>query len=310
MSQDDSQIGGPMALAPDTIPETGPWASDYARMAEAIAYLEKHGEDQPSLGETASHLGLSPFHFQRLFTRWAGVSPKQFLKLLTHAHARTLLERDETVLETSFASGLSGPGRLHDLCVSVEAMTPGEIRSGGAGLEIAYGFHDSPFGECLILACSRGVTGLAFCGVETRVEALEDMTQRWPKAVHRHDPETTAALVEMIFPRTPETLDSRTQTPLKLLIGGTAFQMQVWQALLRIPPGEAISYTDLAHWLGREKAQRAVGGAVGRNPISYLIPCHRVLRQSAALGGYHWGLTRKRAILAFEGARADCRVAS
>lgn len=280
----------------------GPRARDYARLAKAIRFIEEHRENQPRLDDVAAHIGLSPAHFQRLFSRWVGVSPKGFLKLLTHAHARSLLAERSSLLDAALDSGLSGPGRLHDLFLTVEAMTPGEVKRGGAGLTLAWGFHDSPFGDCLLMANERGVTGLAFAGPGERSQVFEDMQSRWPNAVYVHRPQVTAPLAERIFPAVmPKRGDDA--GPLSLLVGGTAFQHRVWRALLEIPPGTAVSYSDIARKVCTEKAVRAVGSAVGRNPISFLIPCHRVLRQSAALGGYHWGLTRKRAMLAWEAAR-------
>ncbi|MFP3943542.1 MAG: methylated-DNA--[protein]-cysteine S-methyltransferase [Alphaproteobacteria bacterium] len=280
----------------------GPRGRDYARLAEAIRFIESCREDQPRLDEVAAHIGLSPAHFQRLFSRWVGVSPKGFLKLLTHAHARTLLAGRASLLDAAYESGLSGPGRLHDLFVTIEAMTPGEVKSGGAGLTLAWGFHDSPFGDCLLIAHERGVTGLAFAGPGERGQVFEDLRSRWPNAAYAHRPEVTAPLIERIFPAVPP---ERTggSGPLSVLVGGTEFQHRVWRALLEIPPGAALSYSDIARKVCTGKAVRAVGSAAGRNPISYLIPCHRVLRESAALGGYRWGLTRKRAMLAWEAAR-------
>ncbi|MFW6027609.1 MAG: methylated-DNA--[protein]-cysteine S-methyltransferase [bacterium] len=280
----------------------GPRARDYARLTQAIRFIEERREDQPRLEEVAAHLGLSPAHFQRLFTRWVGVSPKAFLKLLTHAHARALLAERASLLDAAYDSGLSGPGRLHDLFVTVEAMTPGEVKSGGTGLTLAWGFHDSPFGDCLLIAHERGVTGLAFAEPGRRVETFQDMRSRWPNAAYEHRPEITGPIVERIFPAAPSGRNGG-PSPLSLLVGGTAFQHRVWRALLEIPAGAAVAYSDIARKVCTEKAVRAVGSAVGRNPISYLIPCHRVLRQSAALGGYRWGLTRKRAMLAWEAAR-------
>ncbi len=282
----------------------GARARDYARLAQAIRYIEDHRESQPRLDEVAAHAGLSPAHFQRLFSRWVGVSPKAFLKLLTHAHARALLAGQASLLDAALDSGLSGPGRLHDLFLTVEAMTPGEVKSGGAGLTLAWGFHDSPFGDCLLMANERGVTGLAFAGPGERAQVFEDMRRRWPNAVYAHRPDVTGPLVDRIFPAVPPKRGDDA-SPLSLLVGGTAFQHRVWRALLEIPPGSAVSYSDIARKVCTEKAVRAVGSAVGRNPISWLIPCHRVLRQSAALGGYHWGLTRKRAMLAWEAARVS-----
>ena len=269
-------------------------STDYARIADAIQFLETQMQDQPSLDALSAHLGLSPAHTQKLFKRWAGVSPKQFLKSVTHAHARKMLTDHETVLETSLAVGLSGPGRLHDLCLSVEAMTPGEVATGGAGLEMRYGFAPSPFGVCLAITTPRGLAGLGFADDGEQDALFADMRAAWPHADLIFDPKSIRPLINKIF--------GGKGGDLRLILKGTPFQLNVWQALLRIPAGRAVTYGDVAHAIGAPKAVRAVGTAIGRNPISYLIPCHRVLRTSAALGGYHWGLARKRAILAHESA--------
>ena len=267
---------------------------DYARIADAIAYLESHMQDQPSLADLSAHLGLSPGHTQKLFKRWAGVSPKQFLKSVTHAHARKMLLDHETVLDTSLAVGLSGPGRLHDLCLTVEAMTPGEVAAGGAGLDMRYGFAATPFGQCLAITTPKGLAGLGFADDGEQDALFADMSAAWPHATIIQDQKAIRPLINKIF--------QNPRGDLNLVLKGTPFQLKVWQALLRIPAGRAVTYGDVANAIGSPKAVRAVGTAIGRNPISYLIPCHRVLRNSAALGGYHWGLTRKRAILAHESA--------
>ena len=265
---------------------------DYARVAEAIAFLETHAQDQPSLADLSAHLELSPAYTQKLFKRWAGISPKQFLKSVTHAHARRMLRDHESVLDTSLAVGLSGPGRLHDLCLSVEAMTPGEVASGGEGIGLAYDFTPSPFGLCLMMATSRGLAALGFADDGEEEALFADLSAAWPHATFKQSPQTIRPLMDQIF--------GTGGGDLRLVLKGTPFQLKVWQALLRIPAGRAVTYSDVADAIGAPKAVRAVGTAIGRNPISYLIPCHRVLRTSGALGGYHWGLTRKRAILARE----------
>jgi len=277
-------------------------AEDYMRMAAAIRFIHEHRLEHPALEDIAAHLGLSPSHFQRLFTRWAGVSPKRYLSVLTHAHARSLLSEGASLLDGALETGLSGPGRLHDLFVSLEAMSPGEVKSGGAGLTLSYGWHDSPFGLCLIVTSPRGVTGLAFAdpSAEDQARVFTDMQARWPNAAYREDGPGTARLIRRIFE--PKPRDKRA-APLQLLVGGTQWQVKVWRALLDIPPGQATTYERIAETVCTRKAVRAVGTAVGRNPISFLIPCHRVLRKSGELGGYHWGLERKRAILAWEGVR-------
>jgi len=264
---------------------------DYQRIEQAIRYLTAHFRSQPSLQEVAEHVGLSSFHFQRLFRRWAGVTPKRWLQHLTARHAKELLGNSATVLQTTFETGLSSPGRLHDLLVAVEAMTPGELK-GGEGLELRFGLHPSPFGNCLLVRTPRGICSLEFLDVgDVDVDGL---VARWPDAVLREDIAGTKRLVEAIFEDQPFALHLR----------GTNFQLQVWRALLRIPPGGVISYRGLAEGLGRPTATRAVASAIARNPVAYLIPCHRVLRSTGAIGDYRWGSVRKQAILARESARS------
>ncbi len=264
-------------------------------MADAIRFLEQSREDQPRLEDVASAMGLSPTHAQKVFTRWAGVSPKRCLAALTHAAARDVLTGGGTVLDASYESGLSGPGRLHDLFISVEAMTPGEVKAKGKGLNIAYGVHDTPFGPGLYMATTRGLCGLGWIEGDNFDEAFNDLVARWPHADFVHDPSATKPYADKAFAGKGQ---------LTLHLSGTPFQLQVWRALLEIPPGTTTTYTDIARQVCTEKAVRAVGNAVGRNHISYLIPCHRVLRQTGALGGYHWGITRKKALLAWEEARS------
>lgn len=276
---------------------------DYALIEAAVRYLARNWRGQPSLGELAAHLGLSPSHVQRLFTRWAGISPKQFVQALTLDHARAMLRDSASVLDAAYEAGLSGPGRLHDLFVAYEAMTPGDYKAGGAGLGIVYGFHDSPFGTALMMVSGRGLCGLGFCdeseGEDGRREALADMMRRWPRARYVRDEARTAAFADAAFARAGWDADR----PVKIVLIGSEFDVRVWEALLRIPAGRAVTYGDIAAHLGRPGAARAVGSAVGRNPVSFLVPCHRVLRKSGELGGYHWGLTRKRAIIGWEAAR-------
>jgi len=277
-------------------PESGP---DYRRMARAIRYLAENYLDQPRLEDAASAAGLSPFHFQRLFTRYVGVSPKSFVGHLTLAHAKSDLAKGASVLDAALDAGLSGPSRLHDLALKIEAMTPGEYARGGAGLAIAYDFHPCPFGVALIMTTPRGVCGLAF-GDEGEEEALlDDMTRRWPNAEFVEDAARTGAIARHIFEPDP------VRNPLGLHLLGTPWQIKVWQALLAIPAGHVTTYRAIAEKIGGASASRAVGTAVGRNPVSLLIPCHRVLGSDGALHGYHWGLTRKRAMLAVEASRAD-----
>jgi len=270
---------------------------DYRRVCGAIAYLTENRLEQPALAAVAAEVGLSEAHFQRLFKRWAGLSPKEFVQALTLDHARALLRDSASILDTAYEVGLSGPGRLHDLFVTHEAMSPGEYKAGGAGLRIAYGFHPSPFGEALVMASPRGLAGLAFAdSAEERSVVLADMTGRWPKAQFVERPERTAALAARIF----DPALWKPGEPLRLVLIGSDFEVRVWRTLLKIPLGRAASYGDIAAHVGRPKAARAVGAAVGRNPLSFVVPCHRVLGKAGSLTGYHWGLTRKRAIIGWE----------
>lgn len=269
--------------------------TDYDVIAAAIAYLETHYAEQPELGDVARHVHLSESHFQRLFRRWAGISPKRFLQFLTAEHARRLLADSATVLDASYAVGLSGGGRLHDLMVNVHAATPGEIKSGGAGITIEYGEHDSPFGRVFVAQTARGVCALAFADDTDAQRPLRELQSRWPNADLREDIAATRAAAQAAFQANGERLT--------LFLKGTNFQIRVWEALLRVPPGSAVTYEDIAQHIGRPTALRAVGAAVGRNPLAFIIPCHRVLRKSGAFGGYHWGATRKKAILARESAQ-------
>jgi len=280
----------------------GPASRDYDLVRRAIAFLSGKWEEQPTLERLAAHLGLSPAHTQRLFKRWCGLSPKEFVQAVTIDHARNLLTSSASVLDAAHEVGLSGAGRLHDLFIDHEAMTPGEFKRRGEGLEIAYGFHDTPFGDALLLATDRGVAGLAFVDEDkgqSREEALADMTGRWPKAMFIDAPERTAPHATRIFD--PGCWSA--EQPVRLVLIGTDFEIRVWQALLRIPMGRAVTYADIARHIGHPSASRAVGSAVGRNPISFVVPCHRVLRGDGQLGGYHWGLTRKRALIGWETGR-------
>lgn len=258
----------------------------YERIEKVIRYVDEHREEQPGLEELARVAGLSPHHFHRLFSRWAGTTPKDFLKYLTNEHAKALLEGSADVLTASIEAGLSGPGRLHDLLVSVEGVTPGEYKSGGAGVAIRYGVHDTPFGPALLGVTKRGLCHLSFN------KDLSDLRRRWPKADLIADQAATKAAARAIF--------EKRAGKLGVVLRGTPFQLKVWEALLRIPKGKAASYAQVAAAVGKPKATRAVGTAVGANPIAVLIPCHRVLRGGGLLGGYRWGLARKRAILAWE----------
>ncbi|NOY13005.1 MAG: methylated-DNA--[protein]-cysteine S-methyltransferase [Deltaproteobacteria bacterium] len=272
---------------------------DYQRIAKAIDFLRKSVLDQPSLDAAARQLGLSPCHFQRLFKRFAGVSPKRFLQHLTSEHAKQLLRQSTSVLETSFAVGLSSPSRLHDLLITVEAVTPGEYKTGGAGVQISYGIHTTPFGSCLLGLTARGVCRLEFVAPGEAEIALQRLQKAWPHARINEDRVTTGKMLEQIFQ------SQKTPSSLSLLLKGTNFQLKVWNALLQIPPGSVTSYGFLAKQLGQPNAARAVGTAIGNNPIGYLIPCHRVLRGDGGIGGYRWGTERKLAILGRELCRSS-----
>ncbi len=268
----------------------------YDLIAEAIRHLEDNTGDQPSLEAIAARIGVSPTHLQKMFSQWVGVSPKRYLQYLTLDHAKGLLRDRFTVLDATMETGLSSPGRLHDLFVRWEAMTPGEYAQGGEGLDIAYGYFQSPFGEVLATGTDRGLCGMGFVGDIGRELALEDLTSRWPKANYREAPNTIGDWVQAAFGQGGEA---------KLHLIGAPFQIKVWEALLQIPSGHVTTYSEIARVIDRPKAVRAVGTAVGRNPISWLIPCHRALRKSGGLGGYHWGLPVKRAMLAYEAARLE-----
>lgn len=274
-------------------------SADYERVAAAIRFLTENAERQPALEELAHEVGLSPHHFQRVFRRWAGVSPKRFLQYLTVEHAKLLLRQSSTVLDTSYEVGLSGPGRLHDLFVSAEAVTPGEFKSRGAGVEIAWGLHATPFGDCLLAATDRGICHLSFPEAGTS-EGLDRLRHDWANAAIHEDAEVSGRLIERLFAPGEEA-----GKPLPLLLKGTNFQLKVWQALLHVPAGRAVSYGDIAVHIGQPDAVRAVGSAVGANPISWLIPCHRVLRKTGELGGYRWGIVRKQAMIGWESARVE-----
>jgi AraC family transcriptional regulator, regulatory protein of adaptative response / methylated-DNA-[protein]-cysteine methyltransferase len=270
---------------------------DYARIEKAIRYLDENFRRQPALAEVAAAVGLSDYHFQRLFRRWAGVSPKRFLQFLTAEYARDLLRESWTVLDTAYEAGLSGPGRLHDLLVGVDGVTPGEARRLGAGVVIRHGVHPSPFGDFLLAATDRGVCALTFLDEGGRERALAGVAARWPNATLREDRASTLPLAEKIFAGA-----DGERVPLHL--EGTNFQIRVWEALLRVPGGSVVTYEQIATSLGSPRAVRAVGTAVGRNPIAYAIPCHRVIRKTGAFGEYRWGAARKRAILGWEAARS------
>jgi AraC family transcriptional regulator of adaptative response/methylated-DNA-[protein]-cysteine methyltransferase len=267
---------------------------DYALVERAIEFVESNAEKQPELGEIADAVGLSEFHFQRVFTRWAGISPKRFLQFVTKESAKQLLDRSENLLDTTYEVGLSSLGRLHDLFVTTEAVTPGQYKSRGAGLTIRYGLHPTPFGECLVGVTERGICHLGF--VQDREgEAIDTLVSDWGQARMLEDYNATAPLVEPIF-----NLARRGDQPLHLHLRGTNFQIKVWEALLRIPAGHLTTYGQIARRIGSPNAMRAVGTAVGHNPIAVLIPCHRVIRKLGEFGNYRYGASRKLALLAHE----------
>jgi AraC family transcriptional regulator, regulatory protein of adaptative response / methylated-DNA-[protein]-cysteine methyltransferase len=269
---------------------------DYDVVRRCIEKISLDYRDQPSLETLAAEVGETPTGLQKLFTRWAGLSPKAFLQAVTLDHARKLLDQGMPLLETSYEVGMSGPGRLHDLFVTHEAMSPGDYKSRGAGLTIRYGFHLSPFGVALIMVTDRGLAGLAFNDAGSERAAFADMSSRWPNATYVEDMSATARHAARIF----DPAKWRADQPLRVVMIGTDFQLRVWEALLRIPMGQARSYSSIAAEIGSPSASRAVGAAIGSNPLSFVVPCHRAVGKSGALTGYHWGLTRKRAILGWE----------
>ncbi len=273
--------------------------NDYAKVCDVIAHVSENWRDQPSLDDLASRVKLTPDQLQRLFTRWAGLTPKAFLQALTLDNAKRMLEQSASILETSLDVGLSGPSRLHDLFVTHEGMSPGAYKNRGEGLQISYGYHPSPFGLGLVLVTPHGLCGLAFCDAGGEVAGLQDMTRRWPNARYTEDLAVTAPYAAKLFAGQ----NFRSNQPLRITFIGTDFQIRVWETLLKIPVGQATTYGDIAASVGSPSAARAVGAAVGKNPMSFVVPCHRVLGKSGALTGYHWGLTRKKAILGWEAGR-------
>jgi AraC family transcriptional regulator, regulatory protein of adaptative response / methylated-DNA-[protein]-cysteine methyltransferase len=280
---------------------------DYARVEKAIRYIEAHYRDQPTLDRIAAETGLSPYHFQRLFSRWAGISPKQFVRYLTVEYAKASLDRTEPVLDAALEAGLSGPSRLHDLFVDYEAVSPGEYKTMGTGLDFRYGVHDGPFGAFLLAATDRGICSLTFLGDngvgdagEERDGRLADLLAHWPGGKFIHDPDSTRDLAEQAFaPR-----NNGAGEPVKVWLKGTNFQIQVWKALLSVPTGRLSSYGEIGRAMGKPRAARAIGSALADNPVAWLIPCHRVIR---ATGGfktdYRWGSARKRAMIGWEAAQ-------
>jgi len=269
---------------------------DYDSVRRAIAFISEHWRAQPTIESMAEAASLTPDELHHLFRRWAGLTPKAFMQALTLDHAKGLLRDSASVLDAALESGLSGPGRLHDLFVTHEAMSPGEWKNGGAGMTLAYGFHASPFGTAIVIASGRGLAGLAFADPGEEAAALADMQRRWPQASYVEDLEATAALAQRVF----DTRMWRADQPLRVVLIGTDFEVRVWETLLKIPMGRAVSYSDIACNIERPKASRAVGAAVGKNPVSFVVPCHRALGKSGALTGYHWGVTRKQAMLGWE----------
>ncbi|WP_299502393.1 bifunctional helix-turn-helix domain-containing protein/methylated-DNA--[protein]-cysteine S-methyltransferase [uncultured Roseobacter sp.] len=282
-----------------TLPDTSETAYHYQVVRRAIDLIDQ-AEDPLSLDAIAAEMGMSVAHFQRLFSRWVGVSPKRYQQYLTLGHAKTLLHEKFTTLEASHALGLSGSGRLHDLFVRWESMSPGEFARGGAGLKIFWGWFESPFGPAIVMGTDKGICGIGFAAEMGEEAALQDLLARWPKADFVEDPMMLRPWVLQAFGAGDGTLDT---APLFLI--GAPFQIKVWEALLSIPSGQVTTYSEIAQAIGKPRAVRAVGTAVGRNPISWLIPCHRALRKSGGLGGYHWGLPMKRAMLAYEAVRAE-----
>ncbi|GAA4385576.1 methylated-DNA--[protein]-cysteine S-methyltransferase [Hymenobacter koreensis] len=279
------------------VPEA-PAATDYQRVAQAIRFLEENFRRQPSLDDVAAAVHLSPFHFQRLFSEWAGISPKRFVQYLTADFLKARLAEAGSLAEAAEAAGLSAPSRLHDLFVTLEAVTPQQYRTGGEGVRIGYGVHETPFGPALLAATERGICSLALLGAASPEAALTDLQKAWPRAALVNDAAQTAPLLGQAFATTPS-------RPLHLLVRGTNFQVKVWEALLRIPLGQLVSYQHIAQAIGQPKALQAVGSAVGANPVAYLIPCHRVIRKEGVLGEYRWGSTTKKAIIGWEMAQTE-----
>jgi AraC family transcriptional regulator, regulatory protein of adaptative response / methylated-DNA-[protein]-cysteine methyltransferase len=269
---------------------------DYDSVRRAIAFISQHWRTQPTIEAMADAASVTPDELHHLFRRWAGLTPKAFMQALTLDHAKGLLRDSASVLDAALDSGLSGPGRLHDLFVTHEAMSPGEWKTGGAGITLQYGFHASPFGTAIVIASGRGLAGLAFADSGGEQAAFADMRRRWPRATFAEDHAGTTALAQRIF----DTKLWRADQPLRVVLIGTDFEVRVWETLLKIPMGRAVSYSDIASKISRPKASRAVGAAVGKNPISFVVPCHRALGKSGALTGYHWGITRKQAMLGWE----------
>ncbi len=295
----------PPFAAPPESPSAGKrlrrMARDYERIALAIRFLDAHFRERPGLATVARAVHLSPYHFQRLFSRWAGISPTRFLHAISVAQARRLLQENESVLGAALDAGLSGPGRLHDLLVAHEAVSPGEMKSRGEGLTIRWAVHPGPFGPFALFLSPRGICGLSFIENDEK-ETLAAERDRWPRARFVHDPAATAPWAARIF---LSARDQEKNQPVPLHLSGTNFQVQVWRALLSLPRGRVVSYNDVARLIGRAGCPRAIGNAMAANPIGFLIPCHRVIRATGAFNDYRWGIERRKAIIGWEAARAD-----
>ena len=289
-------------LSPDRILNPMPLAAaaaDYDVVRKAIGHIRGHWRDQPEIETIAEAAGVTPTELHHLFRRWAGLTPKAFMQALTLDGARKLLRDSASILDATYEVGLSGPGRLHDLFVTHEAMSPGEWKTGGEGLTVSFGFHPSPFGSALVMATNRGLAGLAFADPGEERTALADMKSRWPRAAYVEDSARTAAIARRIF----DPAQWNAQQPLRVVLIGTDWEVRVWEALLEIPMGRLTTYSGIASKLAAPKAARAVGAAVGKNPVSFVVPCHRVVGKAGDLTGYHWGITRKRAMLGWEAGR-------
>jgi len=291
-------------LSPDRILNPMPLAAaaaDYDVVRRAIGHIRGHWREQPEIETIADAAGVTPTELHHLFRRWAGLSPKAFLQALTLDGARRLLRDSASVLDATYEVGLSGPGRLHDLFVTHEAMSPGEWKSGGEGLTIRFGFHPSPFGSALVMATERGLAGVAFADSGEEPAALADMKSRWPRAAYLEDSARTAAIAKRIF----DPSQWQSQQPLRVVLIGTDFEVRVWEALLQIPMGRLATYSSVAGRICAPTAARAVGAAVGKNPLAFVVPCHRVVGKAGDLTGYHWGITRKRAMLGWEAGKVN-----
>ncbi len=278
-----------------------PVMSDYERIERAMTYMSEHAATQPTLAEVAAHVHLSPFHFQRVFCRWAGTTPKRFLQALTLERGKRMLKDEHSLMDIAHATGLSGGARLHDHFVTLEAVTPGECRRGGQGVAIRYGVHDTPLGTMLVTVTGRGICRMGFLGDRSVADVLAELRREWPKGELRRSESATSYVIDALFSERA----ARPPGPLSLHVAGTNFQVAVWRALLRIPPGRLATYSQIARSLGDPQAARAVGNAVGANPVALVIPCHRVIQKSGAIGGYRWGVARKQMVQTWEHVRAE-----